>query len=125
MGNFENCDALTDLSEHFFLVAKSKGFHDDDQETGGMSRYVANLHGEVSELWEAYRNGILNEECDKANEMRLAGCEVLTCIEEELADILIRCLDTARKFNVDISRAVYWKDRFNQTRPFRHGGKSA
>jgi NTP pyrophosphatase (non-canonical NTP hydrolase) len=53
------------------------------------------------------------------------GRRPLTCIEEELADIIIRTLDTAQAFGVDIDRAVTAKMAYNATRPHRHGGKLA
>ena len=116
---------LNELRDHLYEVAASKGFHDPDQEAMGMARYTSNLHGEVSELWEAYRHGTLDAPCNKAAEMKAAGLPVLTCAEEEVADIFIRCLDTAKKLNVDVAHAVAIKDAFNQTRPHRHGGKAA
>ena len=51
--------------------------------------------------------------------------EPLTCLEEELADIVIRAFDTAKALGVDIERAVSVKHAFNASRPYRHGGKVA
>jgi NTP pyrophosphatase (non-canonical NTP hydrolase) len=45
----------------------------------------------------------------------------LSCLEEELADIIIRCLDTAHTFNLDIGRAILDKCEYNKTRPWMHG----
>jgi NTP pyrophosphatase (non-canonical NTP hydrolase) len=116
---------LNDLRDHVYDVAASKGFHDPDQDALGMPKYVANLHGEVSELWEAFRAGTLDKPCNKADKMKAAGLPVLTCAEEEIADILIRALDVARVYNIDVANAVAVKDAFNQRRPHRHGGKKA
>jgi NTP pyrophosphatase (non-canonical NTP hydrolase) len=113
---------LDKLSEHFWNVARSKGFHD---EPVPMATSVANLHSEVSEMWEAFRNNKLQQPCDKAQKMEAMGLPPLTCLEEELADILIRCLDTAREHGVDMAKAVLAKDAYNQSRPHRNGGKSA
>ena len=116
---------LNQLRDHVYEVSASKGFHDPDQEAMGFSRYTSNLHGEVSEIWEAFRAGTLDKECDKADKMRAAGTPVLTCAQEEIADIIIRTLDTAKALGVDVAFSVAAKDAFNQTRPPRHGGKHA
>ena len=106
------------VSKHLHRVAKSKGWHDGELNRDlFISNQVANIHGEVSELWEAFRAGKLDEECDKN-----IG---LTCLEEELADIIIRACDTAWRLGVNIGYAVVRKSAYNETRPHRHGGKKA
>lgn len=117
---------LNNLAELCYNEARTKGWHrpwdlPDARFHERVPSFVANLHGEVSELWEAYRNGALWDPCDKAEKM----VEPLTCMEEELADIVIRALDTAVAGSVDIERAVRVKLLYNRTRPHRHGGKVA
>ncbi len=114
--------ALNELADHVYETARSKGFHD---EPVPMAVSTANLHSEVSELWESFRNGTLNRNCDKSEKMKALGLEPLTCLEEELADIVIRALDTARENGVDIGKAVRVKDAYNAKREFRNGGKAA
>ena len=63
--------------------------------------------------------------CNKAEKMRALGLPELTCLEEELADIVIRCLDTAETFGVDLERAIEAKHAYNGSRPRKHGGKLA
>lgn len=112
--------ALNDLSELVYKNAVNKGFHEKDalrDEVDNYSTWTTNIHGEVSELWEAARTGCLTKPCDK-------DCD-LTCEEEELADIVIRALDTARARGIDIGRAVLTKHEYNTTRPHKHGGKLA
>lgn len=46
-----------------------------------------------------------------------------TTIEEELADVLIRILDIASHFDFDIAGALVAKMKYNESRPYRHGGK--
>jgi NTP pyrophosphatase (non-canonical NTP hydrolase) len=87
--------------------------------------HCANLHGEVSELWEAGRRQKLFALCDKSEEMKSRCIEPLTNLEEELADVIIRALDTAVAFGVNIQAAVALKMAYNKTRPVRHGGKVA
>jgi len=108
---------LNKLSEKFYNIAAKSGFHENDN----MPTFISNLHGEVSELWEAYRKSQLFSPCDKASAMS----EPLNCIEEELADIIIRALDTAKSYNIDIDKAVRVKSAYNETRSFKHGGKIA
>lgn len=114
------CDQLNVLGKEFYATAKSKGFHDEPVPWAVM---IANIHGETSELWEAFRNQTLNKLCDKSEKMIANDIEPLTCAEEELADILIRVLDTAEEYNIDIGRAVYLKAEFNKTRSHKNGGK--
>lgn len=96
--------------------AEDHGFHDEGI-NDSVPSFVANLHGEVSELWEAYRDGGLNNTCDKGIP--------LTRAEEELADIIIRVLDASVQLGINIEAAVTAKHGYNKTRPFRHGGKLA
>lgn len=98
------------------------GWHN---EAPNMSHYLMNLHSEVSEMWEAWRNGTLDKPCDKAERMAAHDIPVLSAKEEEIADILIRTLDTAHAFHVDIDRAVEAKMAYNATRGHRYGGKLA
>lgn len=121
---FESHFNLNTLAEKMYLEAKGKGFHPDDEQPN-LANYLMNLHGEISELWEAYRKGQLNELCDKSKKMKELGLGELTCFEEELADIIIRAFDTAGAFKIDVAKAVYVKMMFNRSRPFRNGGKLA
>lgn len=109
---------LDDFADDVYQVACEKGWHDDDDgEDAFVERSCNNLHDEVSELHEAWRNGRLRQQCDKPIP--------LTCLEEELADIAIRVFDDARHLNVDIVRALAIKHEYNKTRAFRHGGKKS
>lgn len=111
-----------------YLNAKTKGFHESDASRSDVENYsvwTANLHGEVSELWEAARQDELSVLCNKSQKMQDLGLPQLTCEEEELADIVIRVLDTAAARGVDIGQAILAKHYFNKSRPHKHGGKLA
>lgn len=108
---------ITDIDELANAVhdnAVRHGFHPDAEL---VQTFVANqcnnLHGEVTELWDAWRAGKQDEQCDKD-----IG---LTCTEEELADLVIRALDLSRRLSVDIVYVVNVKHEYNKTRPFKHG----
>ena len=115
---------LVQIAYEVHALAKRKGWHSDSEgEDAFIERACNNLHDEVSELHEAWRNNRLRLPCDKAEKMSAAGIPPLTCLEEELADIVIRVLDNSRRLGVDIRSAVERKHAFNATRPYRHGGK--
>ena len=118
----EKDDEVIDrIAEEMYRIADDHGFHTRDavgEVPSDFGRFVANLHGETSELWEAYRKGHLHDKCDKP------GCD-LTCAEEELADIVIRAMDTAVQLGISLGRAVLDKAEYNKTRSYQHGGKKA
>ncbi len=87
--------------------------------------YTSNQHGESSEFWEAARAGTLHEPCDKAEKMVAAGLPALTCAAEEIADEIIRALDKAAEFKVDVAAAIFAKMAYNAQREYQHGGKKA
>lgn len=121
-------EELTKFAQEVYTNAVEKGFHDGDNCKTPVELYAkwtVNIHGEVSELWEAARNGVLTNPCDKADKMSKLGIPPLTNEEEELADIIIRALDTAAARGIDIGRAVEVKHQFNKTRSHKHGGKLA
>lgn len=66
---------------------------------------LALIHSEVSEALEAFRIR------DREN------------FAEELADIIIRVLDCAPGFGIDIEQELQKKLDKNRQRGFRHGGK--
>lgn len=102
---------LNELATEAYEIAKSKGWHD---QPNPIDRCAMLMITEVSELYEAYRMDP-NAPCDK-------GIPI-TAAEEELADILIRCLDFAVEFDLRVGTAVRLKMAYNRTRPHKHGGK--
>lgn len=125
-GEFVSFNELTEMAREVHRVAKEKGWYDQPETTHQfIMRSVANIHGEASELWEAERKGHCDADCDKAIKMREICVMPLTCLEEELADIIIRTLDVAAHLGVNIGACVASKHAYNQTREYRHGGKTA
>ena len=129
---------LNEIKDAAAENAKAKGFRDNlrgdmtpsqwDGQVGKLVRAAvstANQHAESSEFWEAFRNGTLNELCDKSQDMIAMGLPPLTCGEEEIADELIRVLDKADVHGIDVAKSVAIKMLFNSGRPFLHGGKKA
>ncbi len=110
--------ALNAIAAIVHANAREKGFHPDNETIEEfIPKTVANIHGEASELWEAFRKGKLHHPCDK-------DCG-LTCQEEEIADIIIRGFDTANRLGINVGAAIAKKHAYNTTRPYRHGDKAA
>lgn len=85
---------------------------------------------ECSEALEEYRDGRMEERFDAGHGTTdkpvAEDGQLLKPVgfPSELADIVIRVFDLAGALGVDIAEAIYRKMAFNQTRPFRHGGKA-
>lgn len=75
---------------------------------------VALYHSEISEALEGLRHG--NPPSEKIPNF--------SSVEEELADLIIRLMDTAKKRGWDIPRAVEAKMYYNEGRAYKHGGKA-
>ena len=72
---------------------------------------IALIHSEASEALEAARHG--NPQSETIPEF--------TQIEEELADIVIRCMDYAEAHGFELAEAIAAKHHYNQGRPYKHG----
>lgn len=116
--------ALIDVQNEIHGLAVAKGWYNEpESEPQFLNRTCSNIHDEVSELHTAFREGNLWAPCDKAKKMAELGLQPLSCLEEELADIVIRAFDTAGFLKINLARAIMSKHGFNKTRPYRHGGK--
>lgn len=71
---------------------------------------VALMHSELSEALEGHRLGAMS---DKLEGFRSE--------EEEFADVIIRILDTAGRFNMALPEALVRKLIVNLDRPYKHG----
>lgn len=119
--------------------AVDHGWWEEDRNFGEM---IALMHSELSEALEAwrehdivtnvryeYQNGDLAPlVLYQANFIYDDGRNELgkpVGVASEFADVIIRILDTCEKLQIPITRALLDKHRYNQTRPYRHGGKKA
>lgn len=102
------------LQQDIYAWAMEKGWWDEPRD---FLHLAALVHSEISEAVEAWRE-------DKrlawiSEEGKPEGYMV------ELADAIIRIMDLAENEGIDILHLVEEKMKYNQTRPYRHGGKRA
>lgn len=74
---------------------------------------IALIHSELSEALEGDRHG--NPPSEHIPEF--------SALEEELADVVIRALDFGKGTNLRVAEAIVAKVAFNESRPYKHGGK--
>lgn len=114
------------LVEHSHSIAIEKGWHEERRTFGDI---IALCHAELSEAVEEFRQGhkpteIYYEGYDLNNPIVPGQLEKPCGIPIELADVVIRIADYCGLVGIDLDRAVKLKLLYNESRPYRHGGKA-
>lgn len=117
---------LNELCKKAHENAKSKGWWDEERSFG---EQIALMHSELSEALEEYRNKkpmFYFKEVNgfEVSEMNEWDGEKPEGISIELADTIIRIFDTCGRYGIDLDKAIKIKMKYNETRPYKHGGKT-
>lgn len=118
--NEEWAKALKEMENFVFKINMKNGWFEGERTFGDD---IALLHSEVSEMLEAYRS--FGTE-DATLPPRVDGIGRQTKPEgigSEAADVLVRLLDTCRRWEIDLAYEFQRKCAYNETRGHRHGGK--
>lgn len=145
--------ALAQMTREVREVNVAKGFRPAEGGPGGntFGDYIALLHSEASEALEAYRDHRLGDatgvqvcvdpRCSRFHSSNPRPGDVdrgivTPCpaghmntpkpegVGSELADVLIRLIDMADVFGVDLAAEYQRKVAYNRTRAFQHGGRT-
>jgi len=103
---------LVELGRRVHEWALRKGWEPDPQRTFGDE--CALLHSEVSEALEAYRD----HRFDDPGGFKPSG------VAAEFADVLIRLVHYSHVHGFDLDAEVARKMAYNETRRYRHGGRT-
>lgn len=134
---------MREIQREVHQLAKDNGWWPEGTDVRIVPEKLALIHSEISEALEEYRSLKDQDIQDTYYPTRTSGyidpdngqyCDWEEGQEPswkpegfgiELADAIIRILDLADFLGLDMEALVLEKHKYNQSRPYRHGGKLA
>jgi NTP pyrophosphatase (non-canonical NTP hydrolase) len=113
---------INELCEKAHDASRRKGWYDGALANRNIGEMLALIHSEVSEALEEARVqhpsefGTIGIRDENGKPIGFAS---------EIADVFIRLGDLCKYVGIDAEAAIAEKMAFNETRPYRHGGKRA
>ena len=105
---------INELCKRAYENSKKHGFEEGEKNFGEV---IALMHSELSEAFEEYRMGKGINETYYENETKPCG------IPSELADVVIRVFNFCGGSGIDLEKIILEKMDYNESRPYKHGGK--
>lgn len=123
---------LPDIAKQIHLNSKQHGFWDG--EAANIPTKLMLIVSEISEAMEAHRKDkfcmdVVWQEMEhyksssENNWMCAFEANIKDTFQDELADAIIRILDLAEHYGIDLQAHIKAKHRYNTTREFMHGKK--
>lgn len=102
-------------------LAVTKGWYDltEGVKHRSIPEILMLIVSEISEALEEHRKGKQPFERYYSDNGKPEGFGI------ELADAVIRIMDACQYLGIDLQSCIEDKHKYNQTRPYRHGGKRA
>lgn len=114
-----------DIQKEVAKTARDNGWYRDKngrKVKRNIGEVIALMHSELSEALEEWRTGrSVTEVYFDTNGNGEKPCGFPT----ELADTVIRIMDTCESLGINLEQVILLKNEYNKTRGFRHGGKIA
>ena len=115
---------VQELMEEACRIALAHGFGVEEEPNVG--EFIALVHTELSEAFDGWRKGDGLKTIRTSQE--IVGNGLVKAIKPdgfpvELADAVIRICQWCQRYGIPLREAIEMKMAYNETRPYKHGGR--